>query len=103
EPPVVLGHEITGTVDAVGSAEHESWLGRRVAVETYFSTCERCEQCRAGRRNLCADRRSLGSFEDGGFAQWVLVPALNLHELPEGLEHEEGALLEPLACVAHCL
>ena len=102
-PPVTMGHEITGTVSAVGSPSDKAWLGRRVAVETYFRTCERCSMCRAGRRNLCARRDSLGSMVDGGFARQVLVPAINLHAVPANVSELAGALAEPLACVAQCL
>lgn len=103
EPPVVMGHEITGVVDEVGSGEDQHWVGTRVALETYFSACERCAWCRAGRRNLCPARRSIGSYEHGGFAEYVVVPVLNLHALPAWLGEHEGALCEPLACVAQCL
>lgn len=103
EPPVVPGHEITGVVESVGDRADAGWVGRRVALETYFSTCGRCAMCRDGRGNLCASRRSLGSFENGGFAELVLVPVLNLHAVPDHLGEHDGALLEPLACVAQCL
>lgn len=103
EPPVVMGHEILGRVIEVGDPGDEAWVGRRVACETYFSACERCDMCRAGRRNLCTRRRSLGSFENGGFAQFVVLPTLNLHALPEWLGEYDGALSEPLACVTQCL
>ena len=103
EPPVTMGHEIAGTVVEVADDVDPSWVGRRVACETYFSACETCRHCRGGRRNLCRRRRSLGSFEDGGFAPEVVVPALNLHELPDGLNAVAGALCEPLACVCQCL
>lgn len=102
EAPVVMGHEITGTVIEVGDDGDENWVGRTVACETYFSTCERCQWCRAGRRNLCPQRRSLGSFENGGFAEYVVLPVRDLHALPDGVGIE-GALSEPLACVAQCL
>src|SRR5690242_16113208 len=51
EPPVIMGHEVAGVVQAVGDDADADWLGRKVAVETYFSTCGRCAQCRAGRTN----------------------------------------------------
>ena len=102
EAPVVMGHEITGEVLEVGADGDRDWIGRTVACETYFSACETCRWCRAGRRNLCARRRSLGSYEHGGFAEFVIVPTLNLHDLPDGTG-DEGALAEPLACVTHCL
>jgi L-iditol 2-dehydrogenase len=103
EAPVVMGHEILGRVVEVGNPDDGRWVGTRVACETYFSACERCDLCRAGRRNLCVDRRSLGSFENGGFAEFVVLPVLNLHALPEWLGEYDGALCEPLACVTHCL
>lgn len=103
EAPVVMGHEILGEVLAVGDGADAGWLGATVACETYYSTCERCEWCRAGRRNLCPDRRSLGSFENGGFASFVRMPVLNLHRLPNRLGELDGVLSEPLACVTQCL
>jgi len=103
ELPVVMGHEVAGTVVAAGDPGGAEWLGVRVALETYFETCERCDMCRAGRRNLCGQRRSIGSFEDGGFAEHLVVPTINLHALPEHVGFPEGALAEPLACVAQCL
>ena len=103
EAPVVMGHEILGEVDQVGSPEDEHWLGKRVVCETYFSACEVCEWCRAGSRNLCRSRRSLGSFENGGFARYVTMPALNLHAVPDTVTGLDAVLAEPLACVAQCL
>jgi len=103
EPPVVMGHEILGRVVGVGSDADASWIGVRVACETYFSTCEKCQWCRSGRRNLCPFRRSLGSFENGGFAEYVVMPVINLHALPEWMGELDGVLSEPLACVAQCL
>jgi len=57
EPPVTMGHEITGEVAAVGDDVDPAWRGARVACETYYSTCEQCEFCRDGMVNLCAGRR----------------------------------------------
>lgn len=102
-PPVTMGHEISGVVSAVGEGVEDSWLGARVVSETYYSTCGECEWCRSGRINLCPDRRSLGSFVDGGFAPRVVVPVKNLHRIPGWLDDHAAALAEPLACVCHCL
>jgi L-iditol 2-dehydrogenase len=99
--PVVMGHEVCGVVDAAPSAPE--WVGRRVALETYFSTCRECAWCRDGSPNLCPSRRSIGSYADGGFADHVVVPLRNLHVLPAHVGDVEGALVEPLACVVHCL
>lgn len=103
EAPVTMGHEVTGRVESTGSEEHADWVGKRVALETYFSFCGVCEYCRSGRPNLCAARRSIGSREDGGFASHIRVPIRNLWELPDSVGEHAGALAEPLACVARCL
>jgi len=103
ERPVVMGHEVLGIVSAVGADEDAGWLGAKVAVETYFAACETCDLCRAGRRNLCAGRRSIGSFRDGGFAAHLLVPTINLHRMPATPGELDGVLSEPLACIAQCL
>ena len=103
EPPVTLGHEVAGTIAGLGEGV-EGWsLGQRVVTETYFSSCGACRHCRTGRPNLCALRRSIGSFENGGFARRVLVPATILHALPDALGFPEAALVEPLACVVRGL
>jgi L-iditol 2-dehydrogenase len=101
-PPVVMGHEITGRVVETGNGA-EAWLGKRVAPETYFYTCESCDACRAGRRNLCPTRKSIGSHVNGGFATHVVVPARNLHEVHQSVGEHAGALYEPLSCVTQCL
>jgi L-iditol 2-dehydrogenase len=102
-PPVTLGHEVAGTIAALGEGVRGWRVGQRVVTETYFSVCGRCQPCRTGRPNLCATRRSIGSFEDGGFAQRLLVPETNLHALPDALGFPEAALIEPLACVVRGL
>jgi L-iditol 2-dehydrogenase len=102
-PPVTMGHEVCGTVADVGEGVDDGWLGKRVVCETYYSTCGRCEQCRAGRANLCAERRSFGTHVDGAFAPRLVLPARNLHEVPEGYDAVAASLAEPLACVCHSL
>jgi L-iditol 2-dehydrogenase len=102
-PPVTMGHEVSGVVEELGDGVDPGWLGARVVSETYYSTCGACEWCRRGRINLCPERRSIGSFVDGAFARRVIVPARNLHRIPDWLEEHAAALAEPLACVCHCL
>ncbi len=102
-PPVTMGHEVCGVVAEVGAGVDPSWLGARVVCETYFSACGRCGLCRDGRRNLCPERRSIGSFADGAFAPRLIVPALNLHQAPAALGDAACTLIEPIACLANCL
>src|SRR5262245_56390660 len=103
EPPVTMGHEVSGVVREVGDGVSGWAAGDRVVSETYFQTCGECEWCRGGRLNLCAQRRSIGSREDGGFAPRLLVPARGLHRIPDWLDGHAASLAEPLACVCHCL
>ena len=100
-PPVVLGHEVAGEIAALGPGVSGLAEGMRVTTETYFSTCGSCRYCRDGRTNLCLARKSIGSAVNGGFTQYVVVPAANIHALPETVDFEAGALTEPLACVVH--
>lgn len=100
-PPVVLGHEVSGRVIALGEGVTGIPEGARVTTETYYSTCGSCRFCREGRINLCPQRRSIGSAVNGGFAPLLVVPARNLHTLPDTLSFRAGALVEPLACVVH--
>jgi len=102
-PPVTMGHEVSAVVGELGEGVDASWRGARVVAETYFSTCGTCAHCLAGRTNLCLERRSIGSFVDGGFAPRVLVPARNLHRLPGWLDGHAAAMAEPLACCCQSL
>ena len=102
-PPVTMGHEVCGTVAAVGEGVDRDWLGVRVAVETFFSTCGECAHCRAGKLSVCERRRSIGTHVDGGFAPRLVLPARNLHRVPESLPDAAAALSEPLACVCNSL
>jgi L-iditol 2-dehydrogenase len=102
-PPVTMGHEVSGVVAELGEGVDGGWLGARVVSETYYSTCGRCEWCRDGRVNLCPERRSIGSMVDGAFASRVVVPAHNLHRIPDWIDEHAAALAEPLACVCQCL
>jgi L-iditol 2-dehydrogenase len=99
--PVTMGHEVSGVVVELGARVEDSWLGARVASETYFSTCGECVYCRGGRINLCPHRRSIGTHVDGAFAPRLHVPTKNLHRLPDWLDGQTAPLCEPLACVCH--
>lgn len=102
-PPVTLGHEVSGTITAVGLGVDQARIGERVALETFFSTCGACGGCRSGSPNRCQQRISIGSGADGGFAEQVLVPARNARTLPDSVSLAAGALSEPLACVCRSL
>jgi len=102
-PPVTMGHEVCGTVEAVGESVSPELLGQRFVAETFFSTCKRCLHCRNGRPNLCAERQSIGSHVDGAMAARVEVPAANLHPVPEAMSDAAASMAEPVACVTNSL
>lgn len=102
-PPVTMGHEVSGVVAEVGDGVDDAWRGARVVTETYFSTCGHCGWCTSGRINLCPERRSIGSFVDGGFAPRLLVPVRGLHRIPDWLDARAAAMTEPLACCCQSL
>jgi L-iditol 2-dehydrogenase len=102
-PPMTMGHEVCGIVSDLGDGVDEGWRGARVAVETFYSTCGVCPFCRAGKLSVCEQRRSIGTHVDGGFAPRLVLPARNLHRVPDALPDEAAALAEPLACVCNSM
>jgi len=99
-PPVVLGHEIGGVVEAVGDGVDNVEVGDHVAVDPLIA-CGRCEGCRAGRPNLCASPTTVGYAVDGGFAQYTCIPATHLYQISPSVPAKGGILVETLACVLH--
>lgn len=101
-PDLVMGHEIAGEVAAVGAGVTGVREGDRVAVEPLV-VCGSCAYCRSGSYQLCPERKLLGTFAAGGFAEYVRVPAVMLYPLPGDVPFELGALVEPVAVVVHGL
>jgi threonine dehydrogenase-like Zn-dependent dehydrogenase len=91
----IPGHEFVGTVESAPGSE--AWLGRRVVGEINAS-CGRCAACAAGRRTHCERRTVLGIVNrHGAFAEYLILPVENLHEVPDGLRDDEAVFTEPLA------
>lgn len=98
-PPIITGHEFSGIVAEVGTNVTDFKVGDRIVTLTAVDTCEECEWCRQGLRMLCPERKSVGSGRDGGFAEYVVIPAKHAFHLPDGVSLLTAALCEPLACV----
>lgn len=92
QPPMILGHEIAGTVAALGEGAAGFPLGDRILIPAVLS-CGSCEMCRLGRENICESMRMLGNHMDGGFAEYVVVPARDVFRLPEEVPLVEGAII----------
>ncbi|MDT0344721.1 zinc-binding alcohol dehydrogenase family protein [Streptomyces litchfieldiae] len=93
--PVVPGHEVVGEVVEAGPRAAGHPVGARVGVAWLRHTCGRCHYCARGRENLCPHSRYTGWDADGGYAEYVTVPAAYAYELPDGYGDEE---LAPLLC-----
>jgi propanol-preferring alcohol dehydrogenase len=93
--PLVLGHEIVGVVEALGSEVSSFTLGQRVGVPWLGHTCGRCRYCLSGRENLCDGARFTGYQIDGGYAQYAVADAHYCFALPDNYSDEQAA---PLLC-----
>jgi len=98
--PVVLGHEIAGTVDAVGAGVKHVREGDLVTIQPN-TFCGLCRCCRLGQEHLCTAMRAFGVHMNGGFAEAMVASASEVYRLPAGTDPRAGCLTEPLACSVH--
>ncbi|MEI7108178.1 zinc-binding alcohol dehydrogenase family protein [Pectobacterium versatile] len=99
--PRVLGHEICGEVVDTGKNVHQFKKGQQVAVIPYVA-CQQCPACKSGRTNCCEKISVIGVHQDGGFSEYLAVPATNVL-LAEGIDPQAAALIEPYAISAHAV
>lgn len=100
--PIVLGHEFSGVVHAIGSQVSGVAVGDPVAIEPNYR-CGRCDSCRRGRYHTCVHFGFAGLMGDGGLAQFCTLPAYMLHRLPPGFDLAQAAVLEPAAVALHAV
>lgn len=99
----IVGHEITGTVTAVGQGVASVQIGERYAVQTVIG-CNDCPMCAIDRQNLCEKGfKAIGYQWNGGFAEQMVMPAVGVTQgclipLPDSMSDEAGTLIEPLSC-----
>lgn len=102
DQPLVLGHESAGIVVSCGEGVKSLSSGDRVAVEPGFG-CNSCEDCRAGKYNLCSDMKFAATPpHDGTLTKYYRVPEECCFKLPSSVSMRDGALIEPLAIAVHC-
>jgi len=92
QPPVILGHEIAGTVAALGAGVTTLKEADRVLVPAVLS-CGHCTLCRTGRENICENSQMLGNHIDGGYAEYVAVPAKDVFRMPDDVPLVEGSVI----------
>lgn len=99
--PLVLGHEATGEIIAIGEGVKKYKIGDRIFV-SHHVPCNVCRYCLAGNQTVCETLQST-NYYPGGFAEYIRVPSINVERgvflLPEEMSFEEGTFIEPLACV----
>ncbi len=100
--PIILGHEFSGTVDAVGEGVTSVAAGDRVAGVPLVP-CMKCDDCLHGNFSLCKHYSFIGSRQNGSFAEYVVVPESNAFRFDEDVCFEKGALFEPSTVAAHAL
>ncbi len=100
--PIILGHEFTGEIVALGEGVKHFHAGDRVVVNPLIY-CGDCHYCRLGQHLMCTSLGTYGLAADGAFAEYAVFPAGALHRLPDAVTDEAGAFVEPLAVAVHAV
>jgi len=90
--PLTLGHEVAGLVEQVGSNVRTLTVGDRVCLH-YLVTCGECVYCHRGSEQFCASASMIGKYRDGGYAEYICLPARSAFKLPEDIPFEQGAIM----------
>jgi propanol-preferring alcohol dehydrogenase len=90
--PLTLGHEVAGLVEKTGANVKGFTAGDRVCVH-YLVTCGKCPFCTAGTEQFCLTAQMIGKHRDGGYAEFIAVPARSVFRLPDEISFEQGAIL----------
>ena len=98
--PMAVGHEYCGEIVEIGSEVAGLQPGDRVSGEGHI-TCGYCRNCRAGRRHLCRNTVGVGVNRPGSFAEYVVIPAFNAFKLPDSIDDDVAAILDPLGNAVH--
>lgn len=92
--PRIIGHEVTGVVEAVGGEVDTLSVGDKVVLEP-IESCGQCYACRSGRRNVCSNLEVFGVHRDGGMQEYMVIPQKLVHKVNEELNYKESVLVEP--------
>ncbi len=98
--PRVIGHEFFGHIDAVGEGVAASRIGERVVGDPVVS-CGHCYPCSVGRPNVCVHLQVIGVHRDGGFSEYVTLPASNAYRIPESIADNDATMVEPFTIAAN--
>lgn len=108
--PIILGHEFSGKVAAIGSEVRNIDIGEKVAVnpnlsckDYHFSKENYCFYCRKNRPHFCYKWEAIGVTTDGAYAEYVVCPISSVFKIPKNVSLKEAAFMEPIACCLHGL
>lgn len=101
--PVIMGHELSGTVAGLGEGVKSIKTGTRVTSETHANLCGQCRFCMSGYPRYCVERTMVGRHGNGGFAKYYVTKEERLTVLPDNVSFAAGAVTEPLFTVTHAL
>src|SRR2546422_852147 len=101
KPPIVVGHEFAGEIQAMGDGVTELKVGQLVTAEGHI-VCGHCLQCRTGNSHICRNTRIIGVDRDGAFAEYIVMPATNVLTL-DGIPTEIGAIMDPMGNAFHAV
>jgi 2-desacetyl-2-hydroxyethyl bacteriochlorophyllide A dehydrogenase len=90
--PLTLGHEVAGVIAEVGSDVENFKPGDRVCLH-YLVTCGSCEYCHQGSEQFCTSASMIGKYRDGGYAEFISIPARSVFRLPDEIPFEQGAIM----------
>src|SRR6267142_6835908 len=90
--PLTLGHEVAGIIESVGDDLKDFQKGDRVCVH-YLATCGSCAYCAGGEEQFCASASMIGKYRDGGYAEYIVMPARSVFHLPAEIPYEQGAIM----------
>ena len=100
QPPVILGHEMSGVVYETGKAVKNLKPGDKVAIDPNFY-CGTCYYCQNGQPHFCGQMQAVGVTQNGGFAEYCTMPAKSVFKVPDKMPLDIAAFAEPVACCLH--
>jgi 2-desacetyl-2-hydroxyethyl bacteriochlorophyllide A dehydrogenase len=90
--PLTLGHEVAGVIERAGGEVAQFKAGDRVCLH-YLASCGECTYCQRGTEQFCTSGAMIGKYRDGGYAEFIVMPARSVFRLPEEIPFEQGAIL----------
>lgn len=90
--PLTLGHEVAGTIEECGPGVSQLKPGDRVCLH-YLATCGNCAYCHQGNEQFCTTGKMIGKHRDGGYAEFISIPARSVFRLPDEIPFEQGAIM----------